>query len=77
MLWASYFELVNHHKNVLGSCYRWAVIRTWKWPVSGVNDQGWAAPVVGALSHPGGHVDFFFFFGPSVKKGKWLCKFHF
>ena len=77
MLWASYFELVNHHKNVLGSCYRWAVIRTWKWPVSGVNDQGWAAPVVGALSHPGGHVDFFFFLVHLSKKESGYVNFTF
>ena len=53
------------------------MIRTWKWPVSGVNDQGWAAPVVGALSHPGGHVDFFFFLVHLSKKKSGYVNFTF
>lgn len=63
MLWASYCEPVNHHKNVLGSRYRRAMIRTWKWPVSGVNDSR-----VECLESSWGPRGFFFFFVYLSKK---------
>ena len=72
MLWASYFELVNHHNNVVGSCYRWAMIRTWEWPVSGVNDSGVGCTGGRCLESSWGPRGFFFLVHLSKKESGYV-----